>query len=588
MKKNKKLYTTAIAAALASSALVTVVPAQAETVKFKDVDSSSIFYEYITNLANRGIISGYGDDTFRPTLEVRRDHAAKIMAGILDLNTTKVVDPKFTDVPANHPHYSEIAAMKEAGIISGDGYGKYLPEKSLTRGEMAKIIANAFKLEVPANSTTPFTDVKGNMFEQYITALYVNGVTNGVGNNKYDPSGVVTREQLAKFVVLAEEIAGEMVSKETKVDSIDGDTIVVNGEVLVLTEELKAVFNEKNAAALKDAKVELVIRYKDAPVASLAPVANNRQGEVVGIKAVELPNANTTFNASGFEIPTVSVTANGVTISNVAVSTFTVAKGAAVTLENVVAEAVTVHGTLTLGEGSKVAEVIVTGDAKITVNKGVTLEKVTLPEGKKLEDVIANYNEVKDQLKDVKVEEVKPGGSTPTTPSITPPPAAQTTQAVNAFFVKMKAAMENVDKAVAQVKVTATEVGANQFEVVINHVEGTTITKNDILDQKQKVLDEFTNKGLRVEVKEVVVGGEKYTPKQFESSIATPFFEFAPALGQDLGLTFTEAANLLQADNTVNVITLLTKQQYKSATPVIVTLTNGDTFTVITELNVAK
>ena len=415
MKKHTKMYTTAIAAALATSALVTVVPTQAETVTFKDVDSSNQFYEYITNLANRGIIHGYGDDTFRPGLEVRRDHAAKIIAGVLELNTTKVEDPKFTDVPANHPHYGEIAAIKAEGIISGDGFGKYLPEKVLTRGEMAKIIANAFDLEVPAGSTTPFTDVKGNMFEQYITALYVNGVTNGIGNNKFDPSGVVTREQLAAFVVRAEEIiAGEVVDKAVKVDSIDGDTIVVNGEVLILTEELKAVFNENNAAALKDAKVELVVRYKDAPVASLAPVANNRQGEVVGIKGVELPNADTKFNASGFNIPKVTVTAKGITISNVEVSTFTVAKDATVTLENVLADVVTAQGTLTLAEGTVVKELKAAGDAKITVAKGVKLEKVTLEEGKKLEDVIANYNEVKEQLKDVKVEEVKP--TTPTTP----------------------------------------------------------------------------------------------------------------------------------------------------------------------------
>ena len=412
--KKQKMYTTAIAATLATSALVSAVPTQAASVTFKDVSSSNEFYEYITNLADRGIIHGYGDDTFRPTLEVRRDHAAKIIAGVLGLDTKNVANPQFTDVPATHAHYNEIAAIKEAGIISGDGYGNFLPEKALTRGEMAKIIANAFDLKVPAGSTTPLTDIKGNMFEEYITALYVNGVTKGTGDNTYKPSDIVTREQLAAFVVRAEEIASKVVDKEVKVDSIDGDTIVVDGEVLVLTEELKAVFNEKNAAALKNAKVELVVRYANAPVASLSPVANTSQGVVVGVNYVELPNADTTFSASGFVIPTVTVTAEGVTISNAAISTLTVAKGATVTIENVIADSLDIAGNLTLGEGTVVTELKVTGDAKITLGKGVKLEKVILEEGKTLKDVIANYADVEELLKDVVVETAKPstGGTT--------------------------------------------------------------------------------------------------------------------------------------------------------------------------------
>jgi hypothetical protein len=407
MKKHTKMYTTAIAATLATSALVSAVPTQAAAVTFKDVSSSNEFYEYITNLADRGIIHGYGDDTFRPTLEVRRDHAAKIIAGVLGLDTKNVANPQFTDVPATHAHYNEIAAIKEAGIISGDGYGNFLPEKALTRGEMAKIIANAFDLKVPAGSTTPLTDIKGNMFEEYITALYVNGVTKGTGDNTYKPSDIVTREQLAAFVVRAEEIASKVVDKEVKVDSIDGDTIVVDGEVLVLTEELKAVFNEKNAAALKNAKVELVVRYANAPVASLSPVANTSQGIVIGVNYIELPNADTTFNAGGFILPEVTVTANGVTVLNGAISTLTVAKGATATLENVIANSLEVSGNVTLGEGTVVTELNVTGDAKITVEAGSTFEKITLEKGKTLADVIANYEEVKEQLKDVVVETAK-------------------------------------------------------------------------------------------------------------------------------------------------------------------------------------
>ena len=44
----------------------------------------------IINLAQRGIISGYPDGTFKPENSITRTQAAKILAGILKLDTVHV------------------------------------------------------------------------------------------------------------------------------------------------------------------------------------------------------------------------------------------------------------------------------------------------------------------------------------------------------------------------------------------------------------------------------------------------------------------------------------------------------------------
>lgn len=48
--------------------------------------------------------------------------------------------------------------------------------------------------------TLPFTDVMGNAFFCQIATAYFSGLANGSSATTYNPSGTVTREQMAAFV----------------------------------------------------------------------------------------------------------------------------------------------------------------------------------------------------------------------------------------------------------------------------------------------------------------------------------------------------------------------------------------------------
>lgn len=200
MKKNtKKAFQLAMATTIAASALVVAVPTQAATINFADVSKDSVHYADIVSLAQQGVIQGDGKN-FNPKQELRRDHAAKIIAKALGLDTTKVTDPGFTDVAADSEFYGYIAALKTAGIINGVSETKFDPSATLTRGQMAKIVAIAFELKAGEN-TKSFSDVKGNYFENYINALLANDVTKGFTATTYAPAKAVTREQMASFVM---------------------------------------------------------------------------------------------------------------------------------------------------------------------------------------------------------------------------------------------------------------------------------------------------------------------------------------------------------------------------------------------------
>lgn len=399
MKKQtyKKMFTVATATAMAAGAVVAVAPAQTEAAsKFSDVKETNTHYENIVELTQRGVITGYEDGTYRPGDSIKRGHAAKIIAGALGLDTKNVTNPGFSDVPTSHPYYGAIAALANADIISGF-QGKYNPNGTLTRGQMAKIIDNAFDLSGGDVNALPFKDVQTSQYKAHIADLFANGVTTGVTATKFDEKSPVTRGQLASFVVRAEKVVSKpgettsTVEKAVTVLNVTNNLVTINGEQFEIAKEVAGVFNADNAAALTDSETTLVIEYTVAPTASLANVA--KKGKIVGVKSLKITKSGVKFDAKGYTIPSISVTGNNVTVSNVVTTALDVAAGNTVTLNGVTAT------TITVAKG-----------AKITVDANTKLTTIKLAAGDKIENVITNYAAVKDQLKDVKVETPSTGG----------------------------------------------------------------------------------------------------------------------------------------------------------------------------------
>lgn len=205
--KTHRFYQIAMASALATSAIVIAPPAHAASV-FPDINASTEEGQAVINLAERGIISGYPDGTFKPANPITRTQAAKILAGILKLDTVHVKNPNFKDIKPGDENYGAIAALANAGIISGSN-GYFYPTKNITRGQMSKMIVKGFNLSITNGINIPFNDVKaGNEYEPYIKTLFANSITKGTTPTTFGPQNNVKRSQLASFVVRAENAQG--------------------------------------------------------------------------------------------------------------------------------------------------------------------------------------------------------------------------------------------------------------------------------------------------------------------------------------------------------------------------------------------
>lgn len=179
-------------------------------VLFKDlgVGPNAHGYTAVQALTSHEIIFGFGDGTFHPAASLTRLQAALMLVRALDLPTPDVTSTGFKDIPKSFEYAKQIAAVKKAGIFDGDGHGNFNPNSLLTRGQMAKVIANAYNMQHQSSYITPFKDIYGNIFKDYVETIYANGITNGITETAYGVNDNIKRVDFSIFLYRAIEKTG--------------------------------------------------------------------------------------------------------------------------------------------------------------------------------------------------------------------------------------------------------------------------------------------------------------------------------------------------------------------------------------------
>ncbi len=121
-------------------------------------------------------------------------------------------------------HEADIEEMEALGITRGCNpplNDRFCPTGNVTRGQMAAFLRRA--LDLPANSTDFFADDDGSIFETDINAIAAGGVTLGCNppaNDRYCPTGLVSRGQMAAFLRRAYSLPASSTDFFTDDDSI--------------------------------------------------------------------------------------------------------------------------------------------------------------------------------------------------------------------------------------------------------------------------------------------------------------------------------------------------------------------------------
>lgn len=234
----KKPISMLLASAIAISSAIPVFAADTFT-DVKTTGDYSWAYEYVENMADMGLISGYEDGSFRPANPVSRMDAFALFARIIGSNnavnkaTLEFAKAKYADALADYDlSYVEgdVAFMLSRGILSEDELDTYFAGKKKTepmpRYEAAILITKAMLAEEEATSEVlldmEYTDVAEipKNARQYVYYVSQKGIMSGMGNGEFSPATPVRRSEIA--VMMSKTIDSiSYYFEETKLEGVD-------------------------------------------------------------------------------------------------------------------------------------------------------------------------------------------------------------------------------------------------------------------------------------------------------------------------------------------------------------------------------
>jgi subtilisin family serine protease len=176
----------------------------------------SVHERYVDCMAWWGITAGVAPGRFAPQDDVTRAQIATFLHRTLDVTEqlpSRAPRTSFRDVPAGHAHAVGIETLAGLGVIHGTDATRFSPGHDATRGQMASLIVRMHE-EVVGRPITPasrsFPDIAGSPHETNIRKLVALEVTAGFPDGTFQPSGSVTRGQMATFVMrYVEHLAAE-------------------------------------------------------------------------------------------------------------------------------------------------------------------------------------------------------------------------------------------------------------------------------------------------------------------------------------------------------------------------------------------
>ncbi len=183
---------------------------RASWVSFSDVtDPSQFYFDAVYWLADRGVINGWSDGTFRPLNTCNR---ASVMAFLYRLAGSPAVthpaESPFSDVPESDQFYDAILWGVQQGITNGWPDGTFRPWNTCNRATIVTFLWR-FAHEPEPAAPAPFSDMTGNEeFDRAIAWAAEQGITTGWPDGTFRPWNDCNRLSVVSFLYRYALLAG--------------------------------------------------------------------------------------------------------------------------------------------------------------------------------------------------------------------------------------------------------------------------------------------------------------------------------------------------------------------------------------------
>lgn len=187
---NKKLISTITLSA------ILIAPTNILAKTFSDVNNNDWFYSVVNELSDKGIISGYEDNTFKPQKAVS-------YAEFLTLLNNSIGEKQSPDYKNSEEWYKPtFDYLKQKGVITNIQN----PNAEITRNEMAKYLSLGLeKLKNQKIDTTTPASIKDfdsipNEYKDLVASVVNAGLIKGDENQNFNGAKSLTRAETAVII----------------------------------------------------------------------------------------------------------------------------------------------------------------------------------------------------------------------------------------------------------------------------------------------------------------------------------------------------------------------------------------------------
>lgn len=187
---NKKLISTITLSA------ILIAPTNILAKTFSDVNNNDWFYSVVNELSDKGIISGYEDNTFKPQKSVS-------YAEFLTLLNNSIGEKQSPDYKNSEEWYKPtFDYLKQKGVITNIQN----PNAEITRNEMAKYLSLALqKLKNQTPNTTAPTQIKDFStipaeYKDFVASVVNANLIRGDEHQNFNGSQSLTRAETAVII----------------------------------------------------------------------------------------------------------------------------------------------------------------------------------------------------------------------------------------------------------------------------------------------------------------------------------------------------------------------------------------------------
>jgi len=159
---------------------------------------------YIQKLMDKGIVVGRPDGSFKPNDKITRAEYMAVLFRSLNMEQIAADGPTFTDVSPEAWYGPYVGALTVSGIITGFPDGRLQPNQVMTREEACVILYRAWKNKLPSGAGSASKLVDESQLSPWsrdaVKALVQAGIIQGSSNGDLQLKQSITRAEVAKMV----------------------------------------------------------------------------------------------------------------------------------------------------------------------------------------------------------------------------------------------------------------------------------------------------------------------------------------------------------------------------------------------------